>query len=157
MRTIREMVENVANVDVTVRGEKMSVRRLSGVEQDVIMRIMPQPEPPMIDDPERGSLAPKIPDVEAPAFMQAMEARWLRFRIAAASVGLGGEKLGIAAVWPTIDMTNHASPTVREAAEAFLVEAEKVLSRLSLADIRDIFNAAAGITGIATEEFAVKN
>lgn len=159
MRTIREMLEAAASVRVLVAGSERDARMLDGVEQDVIARALPRPVPPMIDDPDRGSLAPKVPDLDDAEYKALQAGWWFDYRVATAAVALGSEQLGTSARWPTITSRNHAEKSIREQVEAFLAEAVPLVARLPVNEVRDVHDVAmtGSKAGDGNEAAAAKN
>lgn len=56
---------------------KFAVRALWARETDLIDEAFPRPTPPLVKDPDKGSLAPKIPDESSPAHQRALRV-WVR-------------------------------------------------------------------------------
>ena len=72
---------------VTLRGKPYPIRFVSAADMAVVESFLPMPDPPMVDDRTRGSLAPKVPDFKDEGYKRAcdvMYRRWERARMAIA-------------------------------------------------------------------------
>jgi hypothetical protein len=156
MHTFRSIVEKLESSPVTVRGQTFNVRQLTGIEMEMIGRVWPRPEVPMVDDPDAGSLAPKIPNRSDPEYLAALEAWGAEYAAAVAAVGLGHEQLGTSVAWPTVDVTTHRKAATRQQAEAFIREALPLVLAARWSEVTACYEAATGRAGDAVAE-AEKN
>lgn len=152
----RTIAESIEVVDVPVGAHTIKVRQLSGLETEMLSRIKPRPVPPLKNDPDRGSLAPMIPNPDDAQYKAACEA-WATEHIGAVvAVALGGEQLGIAESWPEVTVATHARLATRQAAEAFIVAAMPIVLGARWSDVAVLYEAALGRRADNIEA-AVKN
>jgi hypothetical protein len=141
MPTLRQVFANLDTVEVVLGGAKFAARRLTGLEQDLISRIYPRPEPPMVPDLDRGSLAPPVPDTTDRVYL-ASDGGWLAdFAMSVVAAALGREQLGGECEWPEVSPDTHRDAGVRAAAEAYLREARNVVQRVPWQEVLAAFNA----------------
>jgi hypothetical protein len=72
----------------TIRGKPVTLRLTSAITQARIEETIPRPRPPMVQDPNKGSLAPKIPDTSDPAWLEAMEHRARKLQIVEVAIAM---------------------------------------------------------------------
>jgi hypothetical protein len=72
----------------TIRGKPVTLRLTSAITQARIEETISRPRPPMVQDPNKGSLAPKVPDTSDPAWLEAMEHRARRLQIVEVAIAL---------------------------------------------------------------------
>ena len=95
---------------VTVR-----VRALTHAEKVAVRSVFVPPEPPLMPDPNKGSLAPKIPNVDDPEYIYQSE-RWQgRFERACVAIATGYEVDGVA--FPGADAASNVLKDWVHAAE----------------------------------------
>lgn len=91
--TLAAVAASCVETEIVLAGVRLKARPPSAAEMaDLVAWAGRRPEPPLADDPEGGSLAPKVPDWRAPAYLEA-EARWqlhLRAVTVAGAVILAG-------------------------------------------------------------------
>lgn len=87
--TLSSILGTAAPRSLLIDGRSVSVRRLT-LADDLLMDILlPPPTPPMIKDPNAGSLAPKVPDQNDPKYRRE-RAAWFSSRLAVeAAIALG--------------------------------------------------------------------
>ena len=73
---------------VKIRGKDRELRFVSGADMAVVDAFLPHADPPMIDDPNGGSLAPKVPNTKDPAWRKGCEVTVKRQRVAGAAIAL---------------------------------------------------------------------
>ena len=93
---LRELAAMAETGTVLVRGQKVTVFPLDGNDQAVVDGTFPRPTPARTrKDPEKGSLAPEIPDFADPEYLVALECWWHVYRSAYAAAAVrhaaGGE------------------------------------------------------------------
>lgn len=76
--TLAELVESIQRRATTLRGRAIEIRALRDCEAGAILRLFPKPVPPLGDDPNGGSLAPKVENPQDPAYRAKFEAWWQR-------------------------------------------------------------------------------
>jgi hypothetical protein len=76
---------------VVLRGKPVELRLTSALTQARLESAMPRPRAPMIQDPNRGSLAPPVPDENNPEYVAAMEERARRMQIAEVAIAMDFE------------------------------------------------------------------
>jgi hypothetical protein len=59
---------------LVLRGREIAVRPAAASLVDAVYALFPRPQPPMVQDPNRGSLAPKEADLRDPVFVAAVTA-----------------------------------------------------------------------------------
>ena len=72
---------------VTLRGRPYPIRFVSAADMAVVESFLPMPDPPMVEDKTRGSLAPKVPNFKDEGYLRACDVvyrRWERARMAIA-------------------------------------------------------------------------
>lgn len=139
--TLRELVDRLGTVEVELAGERFKARIVSGLEADLIARIYPRPDPPMVADGSKGSLAPKVPNLTDPAFVAADEAWFVNHTVSIVAASLDGRAVGTEAQWPEVTLANHGTLEVRQQAERYLNEARPLVARLGLGSIREAYRA----------------
>jgi hypothetical protein len=72
----------------TIRGKPVTLRLTSAITQARIEETISRPRPPMVQDPNKGSLAPKVPDTSDPAWLEAMEHRARRLQIVEVAIAM---------------------------------------------------------------------
>lgn len=71
---------------VEVRGQRVTVWPLDGAEQALIDGAFPRPGPTRTrKDPDKGSLAPEVPDYDDPQYVLTLEVWWHAYRAAYAA------------------------------------------------------------------------
>lgn len=73
---------------VVLRGRPVELRLTSALTQARLESAMPRPRAPMIQDPNRGSLAPRISDENDPEYVAAMEERDWKMQIAEVAIAM---------------------------------------------------------------------
>jgi hypothetical protein len=157
--TLKELFASLDTVTVTLGGMDFAARRVTGIEMDLITRIFPRPEAPLIADPDKGSRAPMVPDL-ADAKYKASEEGWFAdYVMSVVAVGLGHTAIGTEAAWPLVSVDNHRDATVRAQAEAYLREARPVVQRVGWNHLLGAFNAIVrgAVEGGGGIETAAKN
>lgn len=139
--TLKELFATLDTVTVTLGGREFAARRVTGIEQDLITRIYPRPEPPLVADPDKGSKAPLVPDLNDPAYKASEEGFFSDFVMCVVAVGVGGAGVGTAGQWPEVTADNHRDARVRAEAEAYLREARAVVQRANWTALMTAFNA----------------
>lgn len=74
-----DVAAKIGRGEVNVRGENIPIRMLKESETAALTRMYPMPVAPLMQDPTKGSLAPKIENVNDPAFVVADRA-WTKQR-----------------------------------------------------------------------------
>lgn len=90
-------------------GREVAAAELSGADESAIREAMPPPRPPLIQDPKKGSAAPKISNDEDPAYLAAFDAWYGRRSVVRLAAAVGWEPEGHGR-WD-----RHASAEVRRA------------------------------------------
>lgn len=152
--TLRELVEKLGTVEVELGGERFKARIIGSLDADMIARLHPRPDPPMVVDGTRGSLAAKVPNFDDPAFVAAGEAWFVGHMIAVVSAALNGPDVGVSCKWPELTIENHATLAAREQAQNYLAETRPIVAALSYPALRQAFGK---VTNLPTVEDAVKN
>lgn len=120
---------------VVLRGKDVEVRPAAASLLDAVYALFPRPQPPMVQDPDRGSLSPKVPDIREPVFVASFtEWNHKTDRMEAAiAIGLEVEKDGIGAIdrtrlklWCEAAEAELGAALTREEIEAILAEARRV-------------------------------
>jgi hypothetical protein len=120
---------------VVLRGKHVSVMPAAASLMDAVYALFPRPQPPMVQDPDRGSLAPKVPDLRDAGFIAALtEWNQKTDRIEAAiAIMLEVEKDGIGAIdrtrlklWCEAAEAELGAALTREEIAAILAEARRV-------------------------------
>jgi hypothetical protein len=75
----------------TIRGKPVTLRLTSALTQARIEETLSRPRPPMVQDPNKGSLAPKVPDTSDPAWLEAMEHRARKLQIVEVAIAMDFE------------------------------------------------------------------
>ena len=82
-------IETSANTTTaTLRGKPVTLRLTSALTQARLEESVPRPRAPMVPDPNRGTLAPKVPDMTDPGYQQASETWAARLQVAEVAVAL---------------------------------------------------------------------
>ncbi len=84
MLSIESIGQELSRGMLRFRGRDLPARAVTALETEELMRAFPQPAPPKVHDPTRGSAAPKIEDRADPAYQRELR-EWYR-RLAAAEV-----------------------------------------------------------------------
>lgn len=71
IRSISSIVEDLGRSTVTLGGKEVSIRALSSHESDRLYSLFPPPQPPPMKDPNAGSLAPKVPNLNDAGYIDA--------------------------------------------------------------------------------------
>lgn len=79
MASLRELAESLGRGEINLRGKPVGIRALKGSESATLSRLYPRPIAPLMADPARGTLAPKILNELDPAHMAAVD-QWNRQR-----------------------------------------------------------------------------
>ncbi len=120
---------------VVIRGREVVVRPAAASLIDAVYTLFPRPQPPMVQDPNRGSLAPKEPDLRDPGFVAAVtEWNHKTDRMEAAiAIGLEVERDGIGALdrarlklWCEAAEAELGEALTRQEIDAILAEARRV-------------------------------
>ena len=151
--TLRALVDALSTVRVRLgpgHGELFQARVLSGLEHDLLARLNPRPSPPKVRDPNKGSLAPLIDDLNDPKFKAAEEGWYFNHVTACVAAGLGGTAIGLEGVeWPAVSMANHCDLEVRRAAAAFLAASQPLVARVRWPQLEAAYIAI--ISGVSAE------
>lgn len=75
--------------EVTIRGVTVRPRPLTLREAAAVRESFPRPIPPLVKDPAKGSLAPKIPDEQDPEYRRACQANYYAVLVAEAAIAVG--------------------------------------------------------------------
>lgn len=67
--SLSEFAQSLSTGTLTVRGLTLKIRALKDSESAKLMALFPRPAPPLAPDPNRGSLAPHIPNENDPAYL----------------------------------------------------------------------------------------
>ena len=120
---------------VVLRGKDVEVRPAAASLIDAVYALFPRPQPPMVQDPDRGSLAPKVPDLRDAAFVAAVtEWNQKTDRMEAAiAIGLEVERDGLGVIdrarlkaWCEAAEAELGAALTREEIAAILGEARRV-------------------------------
>lgn len=92
-----DVAAKIGRGEVSVRGEQIPIRMLRESESSALTRMYPMPVAPLMQDPSKGTLAPKVENLNDPVFVVADRA-WTKQRyalevlIATGSVVLGADE-----------------------------------------------------------------
>lgn len=75
--------------EAMVRGKLVTLTLTSARTQALIDELIPRPRPPMMQDPNKGSLAPLIPNTSDPDWLEAMEVRARRLQVIEVAIAMG--------------------------------------------------------------------
>lgn len=140
--TLAAVAASCVEVEIRLLGQVFKARPLSLLENAEILAVFPAPVPPMGDDPDGGSKAPKIPRPDDPEY-RAADTRWYaRYRAAAVAVAISkadpdqlDESLGR---WTPAAGAEPDAAT-RKRNSAFLIKAVELLGQAVNADVGEAF------------------
>lgn len=122
MLSITALAQSIGSESIVIRGEPVKVKALSVAERDRIMALFPEPEPPLMKDPAKGSAAPRQPDRENPAYRAELYA-WRTRQMAMVAV----VATGISHLPPASPAMVYSRAMSDEEARAFLSSAADAL------------------------------
>lgn len=86
--SLKRVARSLGVVKLTLDGQEFKAQPLSADETAQVLAVFPQPVPPMGDDPDGGSAAPKIPRVDDPGYRSAFSLWQCKHRAAVLAVGI---------------------------------------------------------------------
>ncbi|MEM1185220.1 MAG: hypothetical protein AAGI53_09485 [Planctomycetota bacterium] len=134
-------------------GVEVGVRRLSHAERLAIGAAMPEPRPPMVTDPTRGSHAARVPDENDPDYAARVEGHASLVRLVEVAVAIGFETAN-GGVFDTTEYRADMAKAKAQRSEAFgrrVAYCEAAASELGDAlpdsDVYRLYMAATGSDG----------
>lgn len=82
------LVARLERVTVKILGQEFPARLISGDQQRLLLHVMPPPSPPLVADPTKGSLAPKIPDDNDAGYLAAYQVWTYQYRRAVVGLSI---------------------------------------------------------------------
>lgn len=114
-------------------GASVSVRALTHAELVAIRAAIPPPSPPMVPDPNRGSLAPKIENRDDPAYIRAADCWQGKFERARVAIAAGYELDSVSfaqAIEPHQWIVEAAERIGREYPDAVIIRLSNAIVKL---------------------------